>query len=325
MRLTVWNEFSVMIHSDAEEAVANLLIELGSAGVSIVNQHDLMGLPEYQYEELLDRDDPKYLADRIIVKSYFYDVDNAEHLKQHIEDQLATYHDYGLNTSNFTVQYATIDEEDWADTWKKYYHPVALTRFLTIVPQWQAYEPHHSDEIVLKLDPGQAFGTGTHPTTQLALQLLETTMRGGETLLDVGTGSGVLSIAAAYMGAGDIYAYDIDAVATRVAAENIALNNQSDQINVSVNQSLDNITHEADMIVANILADIIIPLTADVYRLLKPGGTFITSGIIDSKKEAVIAELERVGFIVEQVNQITDWIGILARKPLTTNEKESNK
>lgn len=325
MRLTVWSEFSVIIHSDAEEAVANLLIELGSAGVSIVNQHDLIDLPEYQYEELLDRDDPKYLADRIIVKSYFYDVDNAEHLKQHIEDQLATYHDYGLNASHFTVQYATIDEEDWADTWKKYYHPVALTRFLTIVPQWQDYEPHHSDEIVLKLDPGQAFGTGTHPTTQLALQLLETTMRGGETLIDVGTGSGVLSIAAAYMGAGDIYAYDIDAVATRVAAENIALNNQSDQINVAVNQSLDNITHEADMIVANILADIIIPLTADAYRLLKPGGTFITSGIIDSKKEAVIDELERVGFIVEQMNQMTDWVGILTRKPLTTNEKESNK
>jgi len=160
-----------------------------------------------------------------------------------------------------------------------------------------------------------AFGTGTHPTTSLTLQALETVLRGGETLLDVGTGSGVLSIAAKYLGAKDVYAYDLDEVAVRAAKENMDMNEVAKDVHVAANDLLNGITIESDVIVANILADIILLMIPDAWRLLKQTGRLIVSGIIEEKKQMVIDAMKEQGFVVDQIFQQKDWYAIILKKP----------
>jgi ribosomal protein L11 methyltransferase len=186
---------------------------------------------------------------------------------------------------------------------------------LTIVPSWEEYTAQHTDEKIITLDPGMAFGTGTHPTTRLTLQALEVTLRGGETVLDVGTGSGVLSIASKYLGAKDVYAFDLDEVAVQAAQENMDLNPIASDVSVSANDLLKGIETPADVIVANILADIIVLMVPDAWRLLKSDGTLIVSGIIHEKKQMVIDTLEAQGFEVDQVFQQKDWYAIILKKP----------
>ena len=160
-----------------------------------------------------------------------------------------------------------------------------------------------------------AFGTGTHPTTNLTLQALEVTLRGGETVLDVGTGSGVLSIASKYLGANDVYACDLDEVAVRSAQENMDLNPIAKDVTVEANDLLQGVTIEADIIVANILADIILLMLPDAWRLLKQTGKLIVSGIIENKKQLVIDAAQAQGFVVTQILQQKDWYAIILGKP----------
>ena len=204
-------------------------------------------------------------------------------------------------------------EEDWADNWKKYYEPARITHDLTIVPSWTDYEAMPGEKII-KLDPGMAFGTGTHPTTKMSLFALEQVLRGGETVIDVGTGSGVLSIASSLLGAKAIYAYDLDDVAVRVAQENIALNPGMDNIQVAAGDLLRGVDLEADVIVANILADVLIHLTEDAYRLVKDQGYLIMSGIISEKWDMVRASAEAAGFFLETHLIQGEWNACVFKK-----------
>lgn len=197
---------------------------------------------------------------------------------------------------------------------EKYYHPVNISRYLTIVPEWQDYTPHSKDEHVMKLDPGMAFGTGTHPTTRLTLQALEVVLRSGETVIDVGTGSGILSIASKCLGAKEVYAYDLDDVAVAAAKENMNLNPVAHDVFVAPNNLLVGIDKKADVIVANILADIIIELIPDAYRCLTDEGTFIISGIIEEKEGSVLEALYENGFVVDQRFQQKDWLAMIVKK-----------
>lgn len=198
---------------------------------------------------------------------------------------------------------------------EKYYHPVRITRYLTVVPSWEDYQPENTDEKVIRLDPGRAFGTGTHPTTRLALLALEKEIRGSESMIDVGTGSGVLSIAAKYLGAGEIDAYDIDDEAIKATKENVALNPIAKDINIGTNSLLDGISKKVDLIVANILAEIIIPLIPQAKECLNPGGKFITSGIINDKKDLIVNELTKHGFVIDEILNQKDWYSIIAHLP----------
>ena len=209
-----------------------------------------------------------------------------------------------------------VEESDWATAWKKYYHPVNISRYLTVVPEWQDYTPNNPDEHIIYLDPGMAFGTGTHPTTRLTLQALEVTLRGGETVLDVGTGSGVLSIASKFLGAKDVYAYDLDEVAVNSAKENMALNPIATDVHVSANDLLNGVDKKADVIVANILADIIVLMLKDAHRCLKDDGTLIISGIIEDKVPMILEELEKESFVVDQLFKQKDWYAIIVKKQL---------
>ena len=212
-----------------------------------------------------------------------------------------------------TIDLEGMNEDDWAESWKQYYKPVPLGK-VTIVPAWEKYEARE-DEIVVRMDPGMAFGTGTHETTRLVIRLMQDELRGGERVLDVGTGSGILSICASKMGAAWCNAYDIDPVAVKVARDN-ALSDGCENITVGVSDLLRGVDLSGgryDFCVANIVADIIIRMLPDIKDYLKVGAPLILSGIIGERADEVRAAVIKEGFTVEKEITENDWVGMLVR------------
>ena len=307
--MTNWQELTIHVHRDAEEAVSNLMIETGSQGVAISDSADYLG-QEDRFGELYPEVEQ---SEMIAITAYYPDTLDIEEVKATLAARLADLTDFGLETGQVSLESQELAEEDWADNWKKYYEPARITHDLTIVPSWTDYEATAGEKII-KLDPGMAFGTGTHPTTKMSLFALEQVLRGGETVIDVGTGSGVLSIASSLLGAKEIYAYDLDDVAVRVAQENIALNPGMDNIQVAAGDLLRGVDLEADVIVANILADVLIHLTEDAYRLVKDQGYLILSGIISEKWDMVRASAEAAGFFLETHMIQGEWNACVFKK-----------
>lgn len=314
--MTEWKEFEIHINKEAENSVSEILINLGSAGVSIVDRNDFETLPEYGFDTLWELNENKFPEKGVVVKGYF-DLKHVDiRLEKELHEKIEELKAYDLGVEQYIINSTIIADSDWNEKWKEFYHSVPITRHLTIVPEWQEYNKKHPDEKLIILDPGLAFGTGTHPTTQLSVQALEIEMRGDEVVLDVGTGSGVLTIASSLLGAKTVHAYDLDEMAVQSAKNNIELNNLATDIKVSENNLLKNVTIEADIVVANILAPIIIELIPDALKVLKPGGVFITSGIILEQKEKVTQSLIKAGFKLKQINQMKDWVSIIAQKPI---------
>lgn len=310
-----WSELSIHTSEEAVDAISNILHEAGASGVVIEDSQDFEKQRGQQYGEIyaLDREDfPQY---GVIVKAYLpvssFLAETVEEIKLAINNLV----NFDINLGANKVSVSEIDEQDWSTAWKQYYHPVKISNRFTIVPTWEDYERVESDELMIELDPGMAFGTGTHPTTVMSLQALEKHVQQGMYVTDVGTGSGVLAIGAAMLGADHVHALDLDPVAVKAAIENIELNNVSANINVVEGDLLDTVKEPADIVVANILAEIIMTFTDDAYTVVKPGGLFITSGIIEAKKEDVKQSLTNAGFIIDEVMMMEDWVTIVSRKP----------
>lgn len=313
-----WTEVSVMTTSEAVEAVSNILMEHGASGVSIEDAKDFAKLKPGRYGdhgEIIDPNDLTYITQGAIVSAYYPNNQHIDQQAARIGDEVRGLSKFNLNPGPAEITITPVANKDWQTAWEKYYHPVSISRFITIVPSWEDYQPKSDQEKIVRLDPGMAFGTGTHPTTRLSLQALEIVMQGNETILDVGTGSGVLSIAAKLMGAGPIQAFDVDDIAVRSAEKNIQLNPAAKDIHVSANDLLKGIHQQVDIVVANILAEIIIPLVPQAYENLKPGGYFLTSGIIKDKYEVVKKQLVAGGFQIIETLRMKDWYGIIAQKP----------
>lgn len=313
-----WTAIKVITSSEAVEAVSYILTDMGAQGVQIEDAADFENLDEGKYGDHGEFIDPASIPHRksgAAVSGYFPQNVFVPELLPTIHQRVAKLREYGLNPGENDVSAATVDNQQWATVWQKYYHPLRVTDQLTIVPQWEEYQPADPKEKLIFLDPGMAFGTGTHPTTRLMLEALEKTIVGNEYVIDVGTGSGVLSIAAKHLGAGKVDAYDIDEVAVNSAKKNLALNSIAKDVKVGVNSLLDGIHTQADLIVANILAEIIVPLIPQAYENLKPGGKFLVSGIIDDKAPLIRQKLQEQGFIIDDEQQMKDWHGMIAHKP----------
>lgn len=206
-----------------------------------------------------------------------------------------------------------VEEEDWAEAWKAHFHPLPIGTRLVIAPSWSEYAPNPG-EVVVELDPGMAFGTGAHPTTRLCLKALERTITGGETVIDWGTGSGLLAIAAAKLGAAAVYAGDIDPLAVRVAEENVRRNGVEDWVLLTIDETPACYPIKADVTVCNILAGVIVALAPDLAAVTRPGGRLITSGIIDTRADEVREGLERNGFRVTEVETQGEWVAIIGQR-----------
>ncbi|MCA1057997.1 50S ribosomal protein L11 methyltransferase [Rossellomorea aquimaris] len=310
-----WSEISILTTNEAIEPISNILHESGASGVVIEDPAELIKEREDMFGEIYQLNPDDYPTDGVLVKAYLpvnsFLGETVDEIKQGITNLVT----YDIDIGENKVEISEVNEEEWATAWKKYYHPVKISDKFTIVPTWEDYTPVHSDELIIELDPGMAFGTGTHPTTVMCIQALERIVKEHDSVIDVGTGSGVLSIASALLAADQVRAYDLDEVAVRSARLNVKLNKVQQTVSVDANNLLNGVTGQADVIVANILAEIILRFTKDAYELVKPGGYFITSGIIQPKKQEVRDSLEAAGFKIEEIMVMEDWVAIIACKP----------
>lgn len=308
-----WSEITIHTTQEAIEAVANILHESGAGGVIIEDPEVLNREWETPYGEVYQLSPEDYPEEGVYVKAYLplnsYLMETVEQIKQLINNLLT----YNINIGTGKVSISEVNEEDWASGWKKYYKPVKVSNRILITPTWEEVE-ETNDQLIIELDPGMAFGTGTHPTTVMCIQALEKVIKGNEEMIDVGCGTGVLSIAAAKLGAKHILALDLDEVAVKSAKLNTKINHVDDRVEVKQNNLLDHIDQQVDIVVANILAEVILRFTGDVARILKPKGIYITSGIIQNKSDLVKEALKREGLVIEETLQQEDWVAFIAKK-----------
>ncbi|MGE7675902.1 50S ribosomal protein L11 methyltransferase [Lysinibacillus sp. NPDC094403] len=310
-----WSELSIHTKNEAVEAISNILHEAGASGVVIEDSAEFAKPREDQYGEIYALNEADFPKDGVIVKAYLSESSFLNETVEEIKAAITNLTNFNIDIGDNVVSIVEVNEEDWATAWKQYYHPVKISERFTIVPTWEEYVPVSTDELIIELDPGMAFGTGTHPTTVMCLQGLEKVVNEGDTVIDIGTGSGVLSIGAALLGAKSVHALDLDEVAVRSAQENVALNKVDDKVSVFHGNLLDTVKEPADVVVANILAEIIMSFTDDAFSVVKPGGLYVTSGIIAAKRDDVKAALEASGFVIEEVLLMEDWVAIIARRP----------
>ncbi len=213
----------------------------------------------------------------------------------------------------YSIELQQIDEEDWAESWKEYFWPQKIGKQIVVKPTWREYKQNNG-EIVIEIDPGMAFGTGTHPSTSLCVEMLEKYLNPDDSILDVGTGSGILLLAAAKLGAKNLSGIDIDEVAVKIAAENLIINGiESDRFNITTGK-IGTITKGGfDLIIANILTDVIIEIIPDVKRLLKDNGIFICSGIVEENKEIITRKLQSGGFEIFDITIKEKWAAFAAK------------
>jgi ribosomal protein L11 methyltransferase len=213
----------------------------------------------------------------------------------------------GLN-----VEDKIVDEAAWENKWKEYFKPSKVTERIVIKPTWEEYQ-HKKGELVIEIDPGMAFGTGTHPTTAMCMKFMERCAGQFKTVLDVGCGSGVLSIAAALLGAEDVLGLDIDPKAITVARENVELNGLCEKIRIDYGDLSKGTDFKADLIAANLMADLVVLLAEGIQKNLPPGGLFISSGILIEKQQEVKAGIKNAGFEIVDIMEEEEWCAILAR------------
>ncbi|VVM32064.1 Ribosomal protein L11 methyltransferase (EC 2.1.1.-), partial [Terribacillus sp. AE2B 122] len=309
-----WAELCIHTTNEAIEPISNILHEAGASGVVIQDPEDLVKDHKTTFGEIYALDPNDYPAEGIFVKAYLPLNSFLNESVNEIKSAITNLKEYQIDIGANEVSVSEVDEEDWSTAWKKYYKPVKISEKFTIIPTWEEYTPVASDEVIMELDPGMAFGTGTHPTTVLSVQAIERYINKGDIVIDVGSGSGVLSIAAVLLGAEHVHAFDLDDVAVNSTKINAELNQAADRITASANNLLEGVEVEADVIVSNILAEIILKFTDDAFKLIKPGGLFITSGIISQKKGDVKDALIASGFDIVEVNEMEDWVAIIAKK-----------
>jgi ribosomal protein L11 methyltransferase len=309
-----WSEISIHTTNEAIEPISNILHEAGASGVVIEDPFDLVKEREDKFGEIYQLNPADYPEEGVIVKAYLpmnsFLGETVDAIKNSINNLVS----YNIDIGENTVSVSEVYEEDWATAWKKYYHPVKVSERFTIVPTWEEYTPVQTDELIIELDPGMAFGTGTHPTTVLCIQALERTVKQGDKVIDVGTGSGVLSIAAAMLGAESVQALDLDEVAVESARQNIELNKVEQNVTVTQNNLLNGINIAVEIVVANILAEVILMFTDDAAKTVKKDGYFIASGIIKQKKDEVKDAIEKAGFETVETLQMEDWVAFIAKR-----------
>lgn len=305
-----WIEVKASVNREAVDAVTEIFYEFGAGGVSVDEPIEQYIENENIYWDYIDESKIDRNVESKVMAYYSTLEDDLEGKIQKIKSRIENLSEFGLTVGSAKVETAICKQEDWENSWKQFFKPIKVTDKVVIKPQWEEYEAQ-ADEIVIHIDPGMAFGTGSHETTSMCIEALEKNIRPKAEVLDVGTGSGVLSIASALLGAEKIVGVDLDPVAVEVAKENILLNHVEDRVEIKYGDLVKAITGKYDIVVANIIAEaILILLDSDVKSYLKPSGIFICSGIIREKEQVIQDKLSELGFNIREIERKGEWICI---------------
>lgn len=307
-----WCEISIQTTHEAVELIAEIFRDLGASGVVIEDPelvNDYITSGKWDYTDI-----PIAKETEVVVEKAYLPVNGElEGRIQTLQQEIKALESRGVNTAPAVLTTAELQDEDWSDTWKQYFHTEKPGERVVIKPTWEEYEPK-DDEVVIELDPGAAFGTGTHATTSMCIRQLEKLVKPGMTVFDVGTGSGILSIISAKLGAKNIQAVDYDDSVLKIVEENLEQNNVQDIISVAQSDLMQNVHGKAELVIANIIADIIIRLFDQLDEHLEQGGTLLTSGIIEDRIEDVLAAAEAHGYGVVERLENKGWACITFKR-----------
>ncbi|MCS4485563.1 50S ribosomal protein L11 methyltransferase [Staphylococcus americanisciuri] len=306
-----WIELSVTVNEEAESIVTNLLQEFGSNGVAIEDSNELEKVREDKYGEIFDLDPSDYPDKHMLIKGYYTEMQVDDSFTQRLTHRLESIEEVDTTVLNIVTK--VIAESDWENEWKNYFHPFQASDKFFIVPSWESVS-QEDDFLYIELDPGMAFGTGDHPTTSMCLHAIERVVKPEHAVIDVGTGSGILSIASHLMDAKSVKAIDLDEMAVKVARDNFKKNACDEAIETATGNLLTQETAQYDVVIANILPHIIELMIADSYERLNPSGYFITSGIIEEKSETIQSQMKAVGFEIIDVQHVDGWVCITGQK-----------
>ena len=315
-----WNQFRLKTTTEAEDIVSSMLMDLGIQGVQI---EDKVPLTEQDKEQMFVDILPQIPADDGVAYLTFYleEEEDPEEVLERIRRELEEMRSY-VDVGECTIEESQTEDVDWVNNWKKYFHQFSIDDIL-VIPSWEQVEAKDSDKMVIHIDPGTAFGTGMHETTQLCIRQLRKYVKSGAQILDVGCGSGILGMLALKFGAAHSVGTDLDPCAIDATHENMKANGiREDQYEVMIGNIIDDkeVQDKAgyekyDIVAANILADVLVPLTPVILHQLKKGGIYITSGIIDDKEETVTEAVRAAGMEILEVHHQGEWVSVTARKP----------
>lgn len=305
-----WMEITVTVSSQGEEAVTDIFYRLGCQGVVIEDPRLLKryidsGKWDYHSFEKVEA------AETCLIKGYFAEDERLKKRLVLLREELlllqGIFPHWVLRSQSVMVK-----EEDWANAWKDYFKPLSIGKNFLVKPTWQE-AAYREGLLVLEIDPGMAFGTGTHPTTSLCLEAMEEYVGQKQMVFDIGTGSGILSVAAALLGA-KVQAADIDPMAVKIAGENVRINQVEDKVSIKTGNLGEAFTGQADVVIANIIADVIIELLPQLSFLLKPGGFFLASGVIESRAEEVEARIKEAGLELAGRRENSGWVLLIGMR-----------
>jgi len=315
-----WAEITVNTTTGGAEAVSELLINNGSSGTMIEDKQDLINHDAKADWDYVDDAVYEAYGEEVRVKGYIAKDETIADGIAAVRTALAelkaladTIDGFDVGTLEMTV--GNVTEADWANEWKKYYKPSRVSNRVVIVPTWEEYTPEEND-VVLEMDPGMAFGTGTHETTRMCLMMLDDTVKEGDFCIDIGCGTAILGIAAAKLGATEVLAIDRDIVAVDSAKTNIVLNKVADKVVAVHGDLLQGQAPEkpAQVIVVNIIADVIIGLVPDLAPFLAENGTIITSGIIKEREQDVVDAMGKAGYTVTRIERMGEWCAVACKR-----------
>ena len=308
-----WVEITIHTTNEASEIVESILLDYGSTGVAIEDPTTLEENLHDDFGTIVELSPADYPEVGVIVKGYINELNFDEETFKRFEAELLALGE-NINIGDFfKIETTIIQDSDWENSWKDYFDILNIGEKFVIVPTWREYE-NTEDKYIINIDPGMAFGTGGHETTSLCIKNLEKYVQRTDNVIDVGCGSGILSIAASYLTDGNIKAVDLDKLAVDVSFENFALNNLEKRIEVEQASLLTKETKKYNIIVANILAHIIELMIDDAYNLLEDGGYYITSGIIEEKKDELLEKMLERGFKLEEETSDNGWYSFVVTK-----------
>ena len=311
-----WIELTVHTTTQGAEVVSEALMLSGATGTMVEDRADIPDPDKPNgYWEIIDPKLIDSLPEDVQVHAWFEPDATFQERLQALRSQLDMNRRLAPEVDLGTLQIDTVNvkDEDWSEVWKQFYKPFRAGKSLVVKPTWEPYNPQSGDRVI-EIDPGMAFGSGTHETTGMCLELLEEAVHGGERVIDVGTGSGILAIGAALLGAKDVLAIDIDPTAVKVARENVAHNHLEQTVTTLEGNLLEKVDAQCEVCVANIIADVICMFAAPLNEHIVPGGLFICSGIIKEREQDVVNALTAADYTILETKRKGEWVAMLSRR-----------